>query len=78
MKVEVYTKPGCDYCEKAKDLLRREGLVFREFNMAHDSGYMQTLSARAPTARTLPQVFVNDNHIGSYEDLLASIEVDSF
>jgi len=74
MKVEIYTSSNCHYCEQAKDLLRREGLDFQEFNVAHDSGYMQSLSAKAPAARTLPQIFVNGNHIGSYEDLLVSME----
>jgi len=74
MKIEIYTGPECHDCEQAKDLLRREGLEFEEFNMADDSGYLQTLSARAPLARALPQVFVDDIHIGSYKELLVSIQ----
>jgi len=70
LTIDIYTSKDCHYCEKAKSLLAEHGLEYTEWNIAEQESYRQALIQRAPGARTLPQIFENNNHIGSYEDLV--------
>lgn len=73
MNIEVYTRPGCTYCDAVKQLLRTKGLVFQEFN-ASKTNIKATLlekvaNAGFPAPRTVPQVLIDDEYIGGYEEL---------
>jgi glutaredoxin 3 len=67
--IEVFTSPNCGYCERAKALLRAKGLAFAEFDIAADEGRRQVLLERLPRVRAVPQIFIDGEHIGGYEDL---------
>lgn len=65
--VSIFTKPGCQYCSKAKQLLTDNGYSFEEIELGKDASLT---SLKAITGNdTVPQVFIDNNHIGSSEDL---------
>ena len=70
MSVEIFTSSGCRYCEDAKALLSSLGADVTE-RLLSDADEQKELLRRVPHARTLPQIFINEFHIGSFEDLTA-------
>jgi glutaredoxin 3 len=70
-KIEIYTKSYCPYCVKAKDLLKRKGIEFEEISVEHDPTLAEFMVNRAGGRRTVPQIFINDKHIGGCDDLHA-------
>ncbi|HET9599672.1 MAG TPA: glutaredoxin 3 [Anaeromyxobacteraceae bacterium] len=69
MRVVVYTKSGCPYSAGAKRLLEEKGIAFEEVNVSLAPERRAELRERAPGARTLPQVFFGDRHVGGYTEL---------
>ena len=69
MRVVVYTKSGCPYSAGAKRLLQEKGIPFEEVNVSLAPERQAEVVARAPDARTLPQIFFGDRHIGGYTEL---------
>lgn len=67
-KVEVYTTDYCPYCLRAKDLLKRKNIKFTEFKMETDQE-RHDLVIKANGRKTVPQIFINDQHIGGFDDL---------
>lgn len=68
MKIEVYTKLYCAYCQRAKELLRIKGMDFIEYDITDDqlkAAEMQLRSQR----QTVPGVFINDTLIGGCREL---------
>lgn len=68
-RVEVFAGPQCKYCVQAKSLLQRRGVDYTEYDVSRDE-HMQEFVRRLPRLKALPQIFVNGEHIGSYEDLV--------
>ena len=64
----VWTKPGCPFWDIAKTLLEQKGIEFEERNIANGWTREQLLEA-VPTAKTVPQVFLDDQYIGTYQHL---------
>jgi glutaredoxin 3 len=64
----VWSKNSCPYCVQAKALLQLKGIEFEERNIDQDWTREQLLEA-VPTARTLPQIFLGENHIGGFTEL---------
>lgn len=69
-RIEIYTGPSCGYCHRAKALLRRKSLAFREHDVSKPDAYAAML-ARLPGARTIPQIFIAGEHVGGCDDLEA-------
>ena len=69
MKAIVWSNVGCTFCEQAKTLLKQKGIEYEERNLAKDWDVQQLLEA-VPTARTVPQIFVDDKYIGNYDNLV--------
>ena len=69
--IEVYTTVVCPYCVRAKALLTRKGVAFREIDVSHDEAVRQTMIERAGGRRTVPQIFINGHHVGGSDDLYA-------
>ena len=69
MKAIVWSNIGCHFCEMAKTLLEQKGIEYEERNIAKDWKTEQLLEA-VPNARTVPQIFVDDKYIGSYDNLV--------
>jgi glutaredoxin 3 len=68
MKIEVYTKLYCAYCQRAKELLRIKGMNFIEYDITDDqlkAAEMQLRSQR----QTVPGIFINDTPIGGCREL---------
>tara|TARA_B100000902_G_scaffold8096_1_gene10236 strand:+ start:461 stop:736 length:276 start_codon:yes stop_codon:yes gene_type:complete len=68
MKAIVWSKPNCGYCVKSKSLLKNKGIEYEEKNIAegHD---IQEMLKLVPNARTMPQIWIDDKHIGGYDQL---------
>ena len=65
----VWSNVGCTFCEQAKTLLKQKGIKYEERNIALDWKVQDLLEA-VPTARSVPQIFVDDKYIGSYDNLV--------
>jgi glutaredoxin 3 len=68
-KVEIYTKFACPYCVRAKHLLDSKGVSYTEYDVTMGGAKRAEMVARAPGARTVPQIFINDIAIGGSDDL---------
>jgi glutaredoxin 3 len=68
--VTIYTKFYCPYCARAKALLDRKGVAYRDIEVAHDPALQAEMQERSQR-RTVPQIFIGDRHIGGSDDLLA-------
>lgn len=68
--VTLFTKPDCQYCDRAKAVLRQEGIPYQEHDVTLDPHRSQA-SVYLSGARTVPQIFVGRYHINSAEDLEA-------
>ena len=64
----VYTKDNCPYCVKAKALLKGYGLEYTEMNIGRDISREEFLDT-FPNARTVPQIVLEGEHVGGYEEL---------
>ncbi len=69
--ITVYSGPHCPYCVRAKALLTRKGAAFEEIDVKADPARMDEMMARSNGRRTIPQIFINDQHIGGCDDLHA-------
>jgi|TARA_B100001093_G_C26756101_1_gene983477 glutaredoxin 3 len=69
-EIKMYTKTVCPYCVKAKNLLKSKGLEWEEVNM-EEPAIRESFMAEYPTVRTVPQIMINGNRIGGYDDLVA-------
>ena len=67
--VVVYTKCGCPYSVGAKALLDERGVAYEEVNVTLAPERRAEMAARAPGAKTLPQIFIGDCHVGGYVEL---------
>ena len=70
-KVVIYTKPYCPYCVRALALLKRKGADFEEIEAAFDPEKKAEMIQRANGARTFPQIFIGDTHVGGSDELHA-------
>jgi glutaredoxin len=68
MKALVWSKDSCPFCVQAKALLESKGIKFEERNVGKDWTREQLLAA-VPNARTLPQIFLDSEHIGGFNEL---------
>jgi glutaredoxin 3 len=67
-KVEIYSQPQCPYCHHAKALLEAKEIAYEEYNVAADRGLLTEMVERTG-GRTLPQILINDQAIGGFDDL---------
>jgi len=73
MKATVWSKYHCPYCDQAKALLKQKGIQFEEKKIG-DGYTKEELLEAVPTARTLPQIFLDDNYIGGFTELKRHFE----
>lgn len=69
----VWSKYHCPYCDQAKDLLRSRGIAFEERKIG-DGWTREELLEEIPTARSVPQVILNNKHIGGFTELRQYLE----
>lgn len=70
-KVEIYTWRTCPYCIRAKNLLALKGVEFIEYKIDGDELARNKMAQRANGRRSVPQIFINDHHIGGCDDIHA-------
>jgi len=68
MRAIVWSKNGCPYCDQAKNLLNAKGIEYEERNIQKDWTKEQLLEA-VPGARTLPQIFLENEYVGGFTEL---------
>ena len=68
--VEIYTTALCGYCHQAKQLLSFKGVEFSEIRVDNDPAQMQVMLQRSNGRRTVPQIFINGEGIGGFQELL--------
>ncbi|HEY8683732.1 MAG TPA: glutaredoxin 3 [Rhodanobacter sp.] len=71
-KIEVYSTAVCPYCVAAKNLLKSKGLEWIEVRIDTDAAQRDAMLARSGGRRSVPQIFVNEQHVGGYDDLVAA------
>lgn len=69
--IEVYSSPLCGFCYRAKQLLADKGVAFTEINVLMDGTRKKEMVKRAGGRTSVPQIFINDLHIGGCDDLFA-------
>jgi glutaredoxin 3 len=69
--IEIYTKPLCPYCIRAKRLFKQKGVDFTEIDIWLSSGRKQEMLERAEGRSTVPQIFIDGRGIGGCDDLMA-------
>ncbi|MCU0567472.1 MAG: glutaredoxin 3 [Oculatellaceae cyanobacterium Prado106] len=69
--VEIYTWSTCPYCIRAKSLLKKKGVEFTEYCIDGDEAARSKMAERSQGRRSLPQIFINDQHVGGCDDIHA-------
>ncbi len=70
-KVDIYTKFGCGYCVRAKRLLDQKDVDYTEYDITLGGSKRDEMLKRAPGARTVPQIFIGETHVGGSDELHA-------
>ena len=69
--ITVYMGPMCSYCDAAKRLLNKKNNPYKEINIALEEGKMEEMLKKSNGMKTIPQIFIEDHHIGGYDELRA-------
>lgn len=67
-EVIIYTAPSCPFCARAKQLLEKKGLSYKEIRIEADTALREEMVAKSGR-QSVPQIFINGQHIGGYDDL---------
>ncbi|HEX7769719.1 MAG TPA: glutaredoxin 3 [Dokdonella sp.] len=71
-RIEMYTTAFCPYCVMAKQFLQRKGLGFEEVRVDTDPPRREEMLQRSDGRRTVPQIFIEGQHVGGFDDLVAA------
>ncbi len=69
-EIEIYTTPFCGFCRAAKKLLEKKGVGFTEIDVMMASGKRREMTERAGGSRSVPQIFVDGEHLGDCMDIM--------
>jgi glutaredoxin 3 len=69
--VEIYTWSSCPFCIRAKVLLDKKAVEYTEYCIDGDEVARSKMAQRSHGRRSLPQIFINDQHIGGCDDMMA-------
>lgn len=70
-KVEIYTWKFCPFCIRAKTLLKNKGVDFAEYGIDGDEDARDRMAERSGGRRSVPQIFIDNQHLGGCDDLYA-------
>ena len=70
MIVKIYSTAICPYCERAKMLLEKRNIKYTEFKIDEDVKLFEEMLALSNGRRSVPQIFIDDQHIGGYDDIV--------
>jgi len=65
----IYTKNNCPYCIRAKDLLNKRKLEYKEINISENPELLEEMLEKSQGMKTMPQIFIDEKHIGGCDDL---------
>ena len=68
-QIIIYSSYNCGYCNLAKKLLDQKQIKYQEINIQDDPSQRDIMLERANGKRTVPQIFVNDHHVGGFDEL---------
>lgn len=69
--IVIYTTFMCPYCARAKALLEKKGQTYNEIDVTYDAATREEMSKKAGGLRTVPQIWINGQHVGGSDDLHA-------
>ena len=70
-KVVIYTGPMCNYCSAAKHLLNKKKINYEEIDIGYDDKKREEMLKKSNGAKTIPQIFIEEKHVGGYVELKA-------
>ncbi len=70
-RVEIYVKSTCGFCYRAVKLLEAKGVDYEAYELTWGSPLREEMIQRAGGRTTVPQIFINDHHVGGSDDLYA-------
>lgn len=70
-EVTIYSTTVCPYCIRAKRLLERKGVAYKEINLSNEAPEVRVELMQRTNHRTVPQIFINDQFIGGFDQLYA-------
>jgi glutaredoxin 3 len=70
-EVVMYSTTWCGYCERARGLLNRKGVAYREIKLDETPAERETMMSRSGGRRSVPQIFIGKRHVGGYDELSA-------
>ena len=70
-KVVIYTGPMCNFCSAAKHLLNKKKISYEEIDIGYDEKNRDEMLKKSNGAKTIPQIFIEEKHIGGYVELKA-------
>lgn len=68
-KITLYSTRTCGFCRAAKNLLDDKGISYIEIDISSDPELRGQMMTKANGSRTVPQIFINDAHLGGFSDL---------
>jgi len=63
-KIKIYTTPYCPFCIRAKKLLKSKNVLLEEIDLSEKPEKFEEMVSKSNGARTVPQIFINETHIG--------------
>ena len=70
-KVVIYTGPMCNFCSAAKHLLNKKNVSYEEIDIGCDDKKREEMLKKSNGANTIPQIYIEEKHIGGYVELKA-------
>ena len=70
-KIEIYTAQMCGYCHRALRLLDSKGVAYKQIDVSMNSTLRDEMRSRSGGSKTVPQIFIDGDHIGGSDDLYA-------
>lgn len=68
-EVVMYSTNTCPFCDRAEKLLNKKGAQVTRYKIDEDRGKLKEMLQRTNGARTVPQIFIGDKHIGGFDEL---------
>lgn len=69
--IEIYGTGSCPYCVRARSLLDNKGVSYTEIRIDKERGARADMESRSSGRSSVPQIFIDDAHIGGYDDMAA-------
>ena len=75
--VIIYSTNACPFCVRAKQFFESRDIAYTELRIDESPELRQEMNAKSGGRRTVPQIFINDQHVGGYDDLMAMARTDA-